>query len=209
MRKPSVIIALVVTLIGGAALANQLTGLGAGYWSRSQTLNASTAACVTQSDGTTCQLFPSGTDRVYLPRAIVASTSGSTECCFVHDSSLDIAASGQVTDPSGPNGTGDGDCFELPVAGGLWQGQVRRAYHQSLAGYRSGLCPNRTLVHSSFGVTESLHAPCSAGACPAAYGGGTCDTTPSSEMLRHAGIFLNCEGTQVHVRKEQTPGWSP
>lgn len=209
MRK-LIIIKIALLALSGLAFANQLTGLGASYWSRLQALNATTAACIEQSDNSTCQLFPAGTDRAYAPRALVVSTSGNASCRFSYVSTLDIAASGQLTDPTGPNGTGDAPGFDLPVAGGVWQGQVRRAFHQDLAGYRPGLCPSRTLVHSTFGVTESLHAPCSAGdTCPAAYGGGACDTSPSSAMLQHAGVFLVCEGTDVFVSKEKVPHWNP
>lgn len=200
MRKSWWLALVALVLVPLAVWAeDQAIGVSAVVWRVQQTLSG-TGACIVEENGSSeCLLFPADDGNATIP--YIATVTGEGICCWVGEPTLDIDANGEVIDVSGPNGSGPGACFDVgDTAPNRTDQVVRRSMMSHASGYRAGLCPTAI---TQYGV--QMYAPCSAGSCAAAYGGGTCVTSPTNAQVSRAGMFLVCEGTAVEVQVTRIP----
>lgn len=208
-RTQTLLTTLVLMLLPALAAADvQLIGTGLSIWSREQTLDPSTAAPVTQSAASsTPMLLPAGTGRHHAPYVAVISTESAADCAFVGLATLDLAGA-EVTDPSGPNGTGPGSSVAVhaqqPVVHrSLWK--LRDEMEAAGAsGFSEGLCSAAVTVRGL-----DLFPPCRTSADCTTFGAGSCIAEPSTAAEQSAGILVVCEGGQVRIDMEKVPGWQP
>jgi len=207
--KKALLVALLTLVPLGLYASDQLSGLASPYWT-STALTLSGDGCVTTVAGN-CALFPASNTEAHRRRAVVSTfaASGGT-CCWV-GLAAGITMTGANITAGGDHGTGNGACFYADAAGARIDDRPSRTAQRtaSTPGTTDGLCPAAVgpgQAVEDAGAGDVLYAPCSSGACAAAYGGGTCVASGSltRDQLHKAGMFLWCEDTsQVTVRKER------
>lgn len=150
------------------------------YWAQTQAVTAS--ACVLDETGGDCALFPAGFGGVAEYTLATISSDAAATCAWAFDPAETLGANFTIDSAkaAGFKLTGPQDrVIKKP-------NRVRMIKKQS-GGYSVGLC---TVAHAFQG--ETLYAPCDADGDCSSYGGGTCDTTPTIEQERAAGVFLYC-----------------
>jgi hypothetical protein len=211
MRRALLLI-LIAIGAGGVALADQLVGDAAPYWSTAEALAANTTECVpTDSSTTTCALFPSTMSTWKRWNSNRISASSTAICCWgltpnldIDTASLEYAASNR------------GPCFVVPELPAIVYS--RPSYKDLLehgGGAVTGICsiPANQIIRGAAGDTL-MYPPCSADAdCTTNHGlGGTCTAVASQTQSQreNVGAYLNCEATgtpTVYVTKERIQSW--
>lgn len=194
---------LAVLLMGAISIA-AIEGIGNGFWSVSEALNAE--GCLKEKGGSSnCMLFPVGDPNI----ATTVSSDGAGWCCVIYDSTLAIDGELEVTDTSGVHGTGSGDCWRFGPVGGVVHKQpkweVHKRFHTS--GYRNGVCDAPLARGNSVYGSVSLYPPCDAdGDCS-----GSCVTNPSKLQRAQSGAYVKCEPSSGTVNfsaeLEEVPRW--
>jgi len=199
---------LAIFLTAGAVAADQLSGVGQPFWANRLAATTS-AACVTIARGSSvCALFSAGTTQSWRSAHVaVVQSSAAGRCCWSGASGLEMTDF-ELSDASGPNGTGQCAGFAL-MASGRYDARPSREDVAARAGGRAGLCSLPSVAGG-----DSLYAPCTPGAggdsvCNALTTNATCVAEASwTQVMRDAaGVFLLCEtdsGTgNIDVVKER------
>lgn len=197
--------------LGGSAPAyagDQIVGIGAPYWTHTQTFSTTAGFVVTSSSSSTPMLFPAGRGGQDQSKAVVVRAAGAARCAYTGAATAsDIDPTCIVVDASGPAGTGPGACESLMVAGDRWDGKPnwQLMIDKNAAGHRASLC-TRAIVAGG----DTLYAPCLVDAdCAAPMGGGYC--TPVAQLRSyqrlHASMKMVCEAdaatVAIHIKKEE------
>lgn len=154
------------------------TGEGSPYWAYRQAVTTST--CILNKAQSTCHVFPAGFDSLGSLTRVEVTGDAAADLCWSFDPSDAITANFIMDSATCPG-------LRIEVDGDrVWDEPARSRMIDSQSGnYSAGLC---SVAQSYQG--ETLYAPCDADDDCTSYGGGTCDTTPTLEMQRNAGLFL-------------------
>lgn len=196
--KRVIAVAISLTLVCGAAFADQLEGVGATIWGKQQAiLNAFTTYCVssgTESDE--CALFYAGKSRENIVNVVKASGAGT--CCWTLDHDAGAIVTDQILGTSSIGGSSS--CFRFE--GDIDQVHERPVFDQKFGGVQVGLSRgDRNGGGAVTGVCETattagglnLYPPCRVNAdCTDYTAADTCDTTPEHDQTQNTGAYLRC-----------------
>jgi len=169
---------LLISLI--AAGGAYTSGVEGNYWAKTQAVT--TSACILDSAGGDCALFPAGFGGEAEYTVVTARSDAAAICAWAFDPSETLATDFVIdsAQAAGFRLTGDQDKV-------VQKPNRVRVIKKGSGGSTVGLC---SAPHTFQG--ETLYAPCDADADCTTYGGGVCDTTPSIEQERQAGLYLYC-----------------
>jgi len=194
-------------LVGGFALADQLTGIDSRYWAGLVVLSGSTVCIPSGPDaGAPCALFPASAEARSPQRSsfVTLTAGGAAGCCAtLHSTTIDLNLNGSLKDDAGTK-RGAGACIQFRPTGGTRY--IKENYYElrNAAGAAPGICAI-TVVNAN----ETIYPPCKASSDCALFGldaGTPCLIDAgliTSDMLDKIGHLEMCEGTTVNVDSEK------